>query len=137
MAHLFFFFNLRNNLLTLPIITTLLQNSFILSPYLLSLILPLLPQSPLLGAVGKESSCSAGDPCLIPGLGIFPGEQNDKPPQYSCLENPMEREAWQATVHGVASMRHNSAAKPPPLPAQGNSSELLEAMSLQSLFCPK
>ena len=38
---------------------------------------------------------------LIPGLGRSPGVRNGKPFQYSCLENPMERGAWQATVHGV------------------------------------
>ena len=44
-------------------------------------------------SVGKESACNAGDPGLIPGLGRFPGEGNDNPLQYSCLENPMDREA--------------------------------------------
>ena len=39
----------------------------------------------------------------IPGLGRFPGEGNGNPLQYFCQENPMDREAWQATVHGVAS----------------------------------
>ena len=39
---------------------------------------------------------------LIPGLGKSPGEGNDNPFQYSCLENPMDRGAWQATVHGIA-----------------------------------
>ena len=39
---------------------------------------------------------------LIPGLGRSPGEGNGNPLQYSCLENPMDKEAWQATVHGVA-----------------------------------
>ena len=38
---------------------------------------------------------------MIPGLGRFPGEGNGNPLQYSCLENPMDREAWWATVHGV------------------------------------
>ena len=38
----------------------------------------------------------------IPGLGRSPGEGNGNPFQYSCLENPMDREAWQATVHGVS-----------------------------------
>ena len=42
----------------------------------------------------------AGDPGLIPGLGRSPGEGNGNPLQYSCLENPMARGAWQATVHG-------------------------------------
>ena len=39
---------------------------------------------------------------LIPGLGRFPGEGNGNPLQYSCLENPMDRGPWQATVHGAA-----------------------------------
>ena len=51
---------------------------------------------------GKESACNAGDPFSIPGLGRSPGEWNGYPLQYSCLENPMDRGAWQATVHGVA-----------------------------------
>ena len=50
----------------------------------------------------KESACNAGDPGLIPGLGRSPGEENGCPLQYSCLENPMDRGAWRATVHGVA-----------------------------------
>ena len=41
----------------------------------------------------------------IPGWGRFPGEGNSNPLQYSCLENPMDRGAWQATVHGVAKSR--------------------------------
>ena len=53
------------------------------------------------GSDGKESACSVGDPDLIPGLGRAPGEGNDNPLQYSCLENPMDRAAWWATVHGV------------------------------------
>ena len=52
-------------------------------------------------SVSKESACSAGDLGLIPGSGRFLGEGNGNPFQYSCLENPMNREAWQATVHGV------------------------------------
>ena len=50
---------------------------------------------------GKESACSAGDPGLVPGLGRSLGEGNGNPLQYSCLENPMDRGAWRATVHGV------------------------------------
>ena len=53
----------------------------------------------------KESACNAGDVGLIPGLGIFPGEGNGNLPQYSCLENSMDRGAWWATVHGVAKSR--------------------------------
>ena len=44
----------------------------------------------------------------------FHGEENGNPPQYSCLENLMDREAWQATVHGVARVGHDLATKPPP-----------------------
>ena len=43
----------------------------------------------------------------------FPGEGDGNPFQYSCLENPMDRGAWQATVHGVARVRHDLAAEPP------------------------
>ena len=50
---------------------------------------------------GKESTCSARDLGLIPALGESPREGNGNPLQYSCLENPMDRGAWQATVHGV------------------------------------
>ena len=53
------------------------------------------------GSDGKESASNAGDLGLIPGSGRSPGEGNDSPLQYSCLENPMNRGAWRATVHGV------------------------------------
>ena len=49
-------------------------------------------------SVGKESACNAGDLGLIPGLGRSPGEGNGNPLQYSCLENPMDRGAWQVIV---------------------------------------
>ena len=63
--------------------------------------------------VGKEPACSAGHPGSIPGLGWPSGEGNGNPLQYSCLENPMDRGAWWATVHGIARVRHDLAAKPP------------------------
>ena len=50
----------------------------------------------------KESTGNAGDPCLIPGSGRFPAERNGYALQYSCLENPMDRGVWRATVRGVA-----------------------------------
>ena len=53
------------------------------------------------GSDGKESVCNAGDLGLIPGLARSP-EENGYPFQYSCLQNPRDRGAWQATVHGVA-----------------------------------
>ena len=48
---------------------------------------------------------------LIPGLGRSPGEGHGNPLQYSCLENPMDRGVWQATVHGITKVRHNLATK--------------------------
>ena len=49
----------------------------------------------------KESACNAGDPSSIPGSGRSPGERHGNPIQYSSLENPMDRGAWWAAVHGV------------------------------------
>ena len=54
------------------------------------------------GSDGKESACNALDPGSITGLGRSPGEGNGNSLQYSCVENPMDRGAWQAAVHGVA-----------------------------------
>ena len=53
------------------------------------------------GLSGKESASEAGYPGLIPGLGRSPGEGNGNLVQYSCLENPMDRGYWQASVHKV------------------------------------
>ena len=57
------------------------------------------------GSDGKASARNAGDLGSIPGLGRAPGEGNGNPLQYSCLENPMDRGPWQATVHGVTKSR--------------------------------
>ena len=65
-------------------------------------------------SVSKESACNAGDPGSIPGLARSPGEGNGNPLQYSCLENLMDRGAWQATAHGVTRVRHNLTTTPPP-----------------------
>ena len=54
------------------------------------------------GSEGKASACDVEDPGSIPGSGRAPGEGNGNPLQYSCLENPMDRGAWWAIVHGVA-----------------------------------
>ena len=56
---------------------------------------------------GKELVCNAGDPGLTPALGRSPGEGNGNPPQHSCLDNPMARGAWQATVHGIAKIGYD------------------------------
>ena len=53
------------------------------------------------GSEGKASACDAGDPGSIPGLGRSPREGNGNPLHYSCLENPMDRGAWWATVRRV------------------------------------
>ena len=56
-------------------------------------------------AVGKESTCNAGDMGYvgsIPGLGRLPGGEQGNPLQYSCLENSMDRGAWQAIIQGIA-----------------------------------
>ena len=57
------------------------------------------------GSDSKDSVCNAGNLGSIPGLGKSPGEGNDNPLQYSCLENLMDRVAWRAPVHGVAKSR--------------------------------
>ena len=57
------------------------------------------------GSDGKECPFNAGEPDLIPGLGRYLGEKNGNPLQYSSLENPMDRGAWQATVYGVERVR--------------------------------
>ena len=54
------------------------------------------------GSDSKASPYNAGGPDSVPGSGRSPGEGNGNPLQYSCLENPMDGEAWWATFHGVA-----------------------------------
>ena len=46
------------------------------------------------GSDGEESACNAGGPGSIPGLGRYPGEGNDYPLQYSCLEDSMDKGDW-------------------------------------------
>ena len=57
------------------------------------------------GSESKESACNSGDPGSNPGWEISSGEGNGNLLQYSCLRNPMDRGAWQATVHGFAKSR--------------------------------
>ena len=54
------------------------------------------------GSAGKEFAYKAGDVGLIPGSGRSPGGGHDNPLRYSCLENPMDRGALQATVHSIS-----------------------------------
>ena len=61
----------------------------------------------------KNPLASALDVGLIPGLGRSPGEGNGHPLQYSCLGNPIDREALQAVVHGHKRVRYHLATKPP------------------------
>ena len=51
---------------------------------------------------------------MVPGLGRSPGEGKGNLLQYSCLENPRDRGAWWATVHGVTSIGHDLVTTPPP-----------------------
>ena len=53
-------------------------------------------------STGKESTCNVRDLGSLPGLERSPGGGHGNPLQYSCLENPMDREAWWATAHRVA-----------------------------------
>ena len=54
------------------------------------------------GSDGKESACNVGDLGSVSGLGRSPGGGHGNPLHYLCLENPMDREAWQTTAHWVA-----------------------------------
>ena len=59
------------------------------------------------GSVVKNLPANEEDTSLIPRSERCPGEGNGSPPQYSCLGNPMDRRAWQATAHGVTKERHD------------------------------
>ena len=59
----------------------------------------------------KNLPTNAGDMCSIPGSGRSPGGGNGNLLQYSCLRNPMDREAWWATDHGITRVRHNLATE--------------------------
>ena len=66
-------------------------------------------------SVVKNLPANAGDVALIPGLGRLLGEGNSPPLQYSHLENPVDRRAWWAIVHGVTRVRHDLVTEQPPL----------------------
>ena len=69
------------------------------------------------GTSGKEPTANARDlrdTGSIPGSGRSSREGDGNPLQYFCLKNPMDRGAWQATVHGIARVGHDLSTKPPP-----------------------
>ena len=75
-----------------------------------SLVIAFLPRNKCLGSVVKNPLAKAGDTGdmgSIPGLGRSPGEGNGNPLHDFCLENPIDREVWWATVHGVARVGHD------------------------------
>ena len=67
--------------------------------------------------VGKKSACNVGDLGSIPHFDSWvrkiPWRRNGNPLQYPCLENPLDRGAWRAAVHGVARVGHDLVTKPP------------------------
>ena len=77
-------------------------------------------------SVIKESTCNAGDPVSIPGLGRSSGEGTGNSLQYSCLENPIGRGACQATVHGVTRVGHDLMTKPPPVSQSDDSNAVVQ-----------
>ena len=76
-------------------------------------------------SVGKESTCSARDPGLIPGSGRSPRDGNGNLLQNSWLENPMDRGFWRASVHGVARVGKDLATKPP-----GNKTDIIPVLKM-------
>ena len=61
------------------------------------------------GSDAKESACDIGDQSLTPGSGRCPGEGNGNPLQYSCLENPMDREACPCPLEGYSPWGHKDS----------------------------
>ena len=68
----------------------------------------------LVAQMAKESACNAGDPGSARGSERPPGKGNGNPLRYSCLENPMDRGAWRATVRGFAKSWTRLSDLPPP-----------------------
>ena len=84
---------------------------FLLSPVLRHVFLQLYSMgASLVAQMVKNPPANAGDPSLIPGWERSSGGGNGNPLQYSCLENPMDRGTWRATVHGLQRVRHDWAS---------------------------
>ena len=96
-----------------------------------------LPLGFLGGSEGKEFSWNAKDSGANPELGRSLGEGNGNSLQYSCLENPTDRGAWWATVHGVTRVRNDLATKPPPLPPKLPLSFGMRLSSINVLYMSK
>ena len=86
------------------------------------------------GSDGKESTCNAGFLSLIPGLGRSPGGGgHGHPLQYSCLENPMDREAWRAIIHGLQRVGHDWMTKHACFPSPGEHNGIVPSHPLKKL----
>ena len=83
--------------------------------------------------VVKQSACNAGDPGSIPGLERSPGEGNGNPLQYACLENPIDRGVWRATVHGVTKVWTRLSAEELMLLNCGVGQNSWESLGLQEI----
>ena len=77
-------------------------------------------------SIGKEFACNAGEPSSIPGLGRSPGEGNGNPLQYSCLENPMDRED-PGRLQSMRSQESDTVTKPPPPPPHKGHAILIDS----------
>ena len=85
----------------------------------------------------KNPPAHAGDITVassVPESGRSPGEGHGSPLQYSCLENPTDRGAWQATVPGVTRIEHDQATKPPPPPQPTESSVIWAGLTSPGSF---
>ena len=88
------------------------------------------------GSAGKESTCNAGnigDMGSVPELGRSPGGGNGDPLQYSCLENPMHRGTWWATVQRAAKMTEWLSTAPISDPCLGQKRHLVAEGALSSV----
>ena len=85
------------------------------------------------GSLVKNSPVNAEDTGSILGSGRSPGVENGNQLCYTCLGNPMDRGTWQASVHGVARVGHDSVTKPPPT-THLNLTALIEVVMLLSSF---
>ena len=84
-----------------------MEKSFSLITFPTSIRLNSSPLALLTAQVVKNPPANAGDASLIPGWGRSPGGGNGNPVQYPCLENPMDRDAWRATVHRVPKSQYD------------------------------